>query len=94
VALDIRSHDRVGEPGDLAHDALVHALLIAADRRGELGCLLIADLDGKRSSAVYVAISSASAAHASLAFLSTFSSPPDPRRRSNGVLLRSEQGSG
>ena len=35
---------------------------------------------------VYVAISSASVAAASLAFLRTFSSPPLPRSRSNGVL--------
>src|SRR4051794_2296221 len=40
----------------------------------------------RRTSAVYVAISSASEAHASLAFLSTFSSPPEPRRRLKGVL--------
>ena len=35
---------------------------------------------------MYVAISSASVAQASLAFLSTFSSPPEPRTMSSGVL--------
>ena len=34
-----------------------------------------------------MAISCASAAHESLAFLSTFSSPPLPRTRSSGVLV-------
>ena len=61
----------------------------SSSRMDAASCAVVSSptLRASRSSAVYVAISSASAAAPSLAFLRSFSSPPDPRSRSIGVLL-------
>ena len=43
LALDIGAHHRLGQLGDLAQQALEHLLLVGADRRGQLGRLVVAD---------------------------------------------------
>ena len=43
LALDVGTHDGVGQLRDLAHDALEHLLLVGADRRGQRGGLIVAD---------------------------------------------------